>query len=347
MREIIEPKWIDCFEESFLLSGVDQNQTIVLLYESQSRQVLVDLSEQALLRIGAKPVRICMPSPKLKDKLPVRSTGSSYALEGYETIFPALTGSDLIIDCTVEGILHSKELQMILEGGGRVLMISNEHPEVLERCMPDPSLRVNVDKSLELLNNSEIMCVQSPCGTDLTVKIEDAPCRGGAGYLMPGEKVAYWPAGLALFFPVTNSVNGTIVLNSGDVNLTFKRYVESVVKLRIENDFIVSIEGEGLDAELMRSYYAGWADPNAYGVSHVGWGLNHTARWDSLTMYDKSDVNCTELRAFAGNFLFSTGANEFANRYTNCHFDLPMLNCTILLDGTEIVSAGQLSGPLA
>ena len=55
MREIIEPKWIDCFEESFLLSGVDQNQTIVLLYESQSRQVLVDLSEQALLRIGAKP----------------------------------------------------------------------------------------------------------------------------------------------------------------------------------------------------------------------------------------------------------------------------------------------------
>lgn len=28
--------------------------------------------------------------------------------------------------------------------------------------------------------------------------------------------------------------------------------------------------------------------------------------------------------AFAGNFLFSTGANEFARRFTDGHFDLPV-----------------------
>ena len=97
----------------------------------------------------------------------------------------------------------------------------------------------------------------------------------------------------------------------------------------------------------MRSYYSGWEDPNAYGVSHVGWGLNPKARWDALVMYDKQHVNCTELRAFAGNFLISTGANEFADRYTNCHFDLPMRNCSILLDEQKIINAGQLDGPLA
>ena len=32
-------------------------------------------------------------------------------------------------------------------------------------------------------------------------------------------------------------------------------------------------------------------------------------------MYDKADLNGTELRA-AGNFLYSTGANEFAGRFT-------------------------------
>ena len=53
-----------------------------------------------------------------------------------------------------------------------------------------------------------------------------------------------------------------------------------------------------------------------------------------------------ELRAFAGNFLISTGANEFADRYTTCHFDLPMRNCTVKLDETIIVNSGKLVGSL-
>jgi hypothetical protein len=44
--------------------------------------------------------------------------------------------------------------------------------------------------------------------------------------------------------------------------------------------------------------------------------LNDAARWDSMALYDKRDFNGTELRAFAGNFLYSTGANEVAGRYT-------------------------------
>ena len=59
-------------------------------------------------------------------------------------------------------------------------------------------------------------------------------------------------------------------------------------------------------------------------------------------MYDKDDIHCTELRAVAGNFLYSTGANEFANRFTRGHFDLPMMQCDIALDGTLVVEQGQL-----
>ena len=133
MREAIEAKWIDCFRKSFEMSGVSTGETIAILSESQSRQVLVDLSELALLAIGARPLHIRVPSPKIKDPVPLRSTGSSYAMKGYESIIPALSACDLIIDCTVEGMLHSKELQTILASGGRVYMISNEHPEILER----------------------------------------------------------------------------------------------------------------------------------------------------------------------------------------------------------------------
>ena len=347
LRENLESKWIDCFVKSFALSGVTSGHIVAILSESQSRPILVELSEHALLRLGAKPVQVRVPSPPLKDILPVRSTGACYALEGYETLLPALASCDLIIDVTVEGMLHTRELQTLIAQGGRLLMVSNEHPEILERCMPDPLLKPKVDRSLELLSGADVMTVTSTSGTNLRAEIKGAPSRGGAGYLCADDKVAYWPAGLALFFPLTNTVNGTVVLDHGDVNLTFKRYFESRVTMHIENDFVISIEGNGLDADLMRAYYEGWADPNAYAISHLGWGLNPRARWEALMMYDKNQVNGTELRALAGSFLISTGANEFANRYTSCHFDLPMRNCSIKLDDLEIIKAGQLVGDLA
>jgi 2,5-dihydroxypyridine 5,6-dioxygenase len=59
-------------------------------------------------------------------------------------------------------------------------------------------------------------------------------------------------------------------------------------------------------------------------------------------MYDQRDSNGTEIRAFAGNFLFSTGANEFVGRFTEGHFDIPVRGCDIELDGQLIIKGGQL-----
>ena len=142
-------------------------------------------------------------------------------------------------------------------------------------------------------------------------------------------------------------MNGTLVMDVGDVNLTFKRYTDSPIRCTIENDFIVDIQGDGVDAALMKSYLEAWGDREAYAVSHVGWGMNPAARWDSLAMYDKTQTNGTELRAFGGNFLYSTGANEVAGRHTLGHFDLPMRGCTVELDGAAVVDAGVLQGELA
>ncbi len=103
---------------------------------------------------------------------------------------------------------------------------------------------------------------------------------------------------------------------------------------------MVAVEGEGADAGLMRRYLAAWGDRNAYAVSHVGWGLNQRARYEALAMYDGRDTNGTELRAVAGNFLFSTGANEFAGRHTAGHFDLPVMGRPIELDGEAVVRDG-------
>ena len=226
-------------------------------------------------------------------------------------------------------------------------MVSNEHPDALERLLPDDAVAEKVKRGFRLLKAAKSMRVTSAAGSALDVRVEGAMPAAVWGWCERPGTVAHWPAGLVLCFPRKGSVAGRLVMAPGDVNLTFKRYVESRIVLTIEDDYVIKVEGDGLDAALMRSYFEAWGDREAYGVSHLGWGMNPAARWEALTMYDKRDTNGTELRAFAGNFLYSTGANEAAGRFTAGHFDLPMCGHTIALDGTTIVEAGRLLGDLA
>jgi len=346
LQQRIEAKWIAAFVQAFRLCGVQAGESAAILSETQSRAVNVQLAELALAQLGARAFHVVVPTPALTAPVPVRSTGASDALGGLAPVVQALAGSGFVADLTVEGLLHAPELPAILAGGARVLMVSNEHPEVLERCVPDAALEPKVKAGMRLLRNASAMRVQSAAGTDLSITLTGARVGGGWGYTARPGSISHWPGGLCLAFPAEGSVNGTLVLAEGDVNLTFKRYLERPVALRIAEDFVTDIAGQHLDAELMRSYFAAWGDRAAYAVSHVGWGMNPRARWDAMAFYDKNDFNGTELRAFAGNFLYSTGANEVAGRHTLGHFDLPLRNCTVTLDDQVIVREGQLQGDL-
>jgi 2,5-dihydroxypyridine 5,6-dioxygenase len=338
----IEAKWIDAFEQAFRLSGVQPGEPAAILAETQSRAVLVQLAELALARLGAGWFHVSVPTPRVSAPVPVRSTGASDAIGGLAPVVQALAASRFVVDCTVEGLQHAAELPQILAGGARVLVISNEHPEILERTLPRAEDEAPVRDAMRRLRGARQMRVSSSRGTALTIELNGARVGGVWGFTAKPGTLTHWPAGLVLAFPAAGSVNGTLVMAPGDVNLTFKRYLADAVLLRIENDHVVAIEGASVDAELMRGYFAAWGDAAAYAVSHVGWGLNRRARWDAMTFYDRADFNGTELRAFAGNFLYSTGANEVAGRHTLGHFDLPLRGCTVELDGVAVVRHGEL-----
>lgn len=343
----VENAWISSFVRQFAACGVKQGTLAAILCETQSRTENVVASRIALGRLGARMFVVEMPTPAQTAGVPVRSTGASDAVQGLEPVIAALSQTEIVIDCTVEGMLHAPELSKIMAGGTRLMMVSNEHPEILERLGTDHALEARVKAGVAHIRRAGRMHVASEAGTDLNVVLDGCPAGGNWGYCTEPGTRSHWPGGLIAAFPRASSVNGTLVFSPGDANLTFKRYFESRVTVRIEQDYITRIEGDGLDAELLRSYIAAWGDREAYAVSHVGWGMNERARWDAMAMYDKAHFNGTELRVFAGNFLFSTGANEHAGRFTKGHFDLPMRNCTIALDGEVIVERGVLQGELA
>ncbi len=347
MQERIEAKWIRTFERVFGLCAVEAGDAVAILSETQSRRINVELAELALSAMGARPFHIVLPTPPLTAPVPVRSTGASDAVQGLGPAIAALGASALFVDCTVEGMLHAPELPEILGKGARGLMISNEHPEALERLAPDAELEGRVKTGIKMLRGASEMRVASDAGTDLTIRVAGAAAGGGWGFTKRPGTMTHWPGGLCLCFPAAGSVNGRLVLDRGDVNLTLKRYMEAPVTLTIEEDYVTDIAGDNLDADLFRAYIEAWGDRDAYAVSHVGWGMNPAARWESMALYDKTDFNGTELRAFAGNFLYSTGANEVAGRHTLGHFDLPLRHCTVSLDGRTVVDRGVLQGDLA
>jgi 2,5-dihydroxypyridine 5,6-dioxygenase len=342
LADRIEGKWIDAFCEIFERCAVKRGDAAAVLSETQSRALNVQLAELALIRLGARPFHLVLPTPRNPHPVPVRSTGASEALGRLQPVVAALGQSGFVVDCTLEGLMHAPETPEILKAGARILVVSNEHPEALERMRPDPALETRVRAAAKLLRGSKRMAVASAAGTKLDIDMTGATTVGVWGWTDRPGTLAHWPGGIVVSFPKAGTVNGTLVLDRGDVNLTFKRYLATPIRLTLEQDYVTQIEGEGADAEMMRSYLAAWGDREAYAVSHVGFGMNPKARYEALAMYDQRDTNGTEIRAVAGNFLFSTGANEFAGRYTAGHFDIPVMKTTITVDNTVVVRDGML-----
>jgi 2,5-dihydroxypyridine 5,6-dioxygenase len=338
----IEGKWIDAFCEIFERCAVKKGDTAAILSETQSRALNVHISELALLRIGARPFHVIVPTPRNPHPVPVRSTGASEAIDKLAPVVATLGQAGFVVDCTIEGLMHAPETSAILKAGARILVISNEHPEALERMAPDSALEQRVRAATKSLRGAKGMTVTSKAGTALNIDMAGATTLGVWGWTDKPGTLAHWPGGIVVTFCATGTVNGTLVLDRGDINLTFKRYLESPVRLTLEADYVTNIEGGGADSEMLRRYLSSWGDREAYAVSHVGFGLNRKARYESLAMYDRQLTNGTELRSVAGNFLFSTGANEFAGRYTAGHFDIPVMRTTVAIDGEVVIECGEL-----
>lgn len=338
----IEPGWIDAFAEVFTLCKIRTDEQVVILSESQSRPLNVHLAELALASLGVQYYHVKVPTPRSPAGPIIRSSGASLALTGQTGAVAALAASDVVIDLTVEGLMHAAETATILKARTRIMNVSNEHPEALARTIPTPDLKERAKDGVARCRAAQTMTVRSDAGTDLTVAMQGAASVGVWGWTDRPGTLAHWPGGIIVSFPKSGSVNGRMVYQPGDMNLTFKRYFDSAVTLTLEADYVTNIEGTGTDAALMRDYYASFGEKEAYATSHVGWGFNPGARYEALTMYDQRETNGTELRAVAGNFLYSTGANEFAGRFTRGHFDLPMMGCDIALDGALVVEKGRL-----
>ena len=162
-----DPKWVANFVEVFALCGVQPGDACAILSETPSRPVLPRMAELALAQLGARWFHLRLPTPRQSAPVPVRSTGASDAIRHLGPVVAALASSVFVADCTVEGLQHAAELPEILKSGARVLAISNEHPEILERCMPRAEDEAPVRDAMRRLKGAREMRVSSLAGNFL------------------------------------------------------------------------------------------------------------------------------------------------------------------------------------
>jgi len=170
LQETVEGKWIASFNRVLALNGIGPGTPVAILAESQSRPVLLQLAALSCYELGAEFSTIVLPTPEHTAPVPVRSTGTSNAIQNKRHVVEACKHVEIIVDVTVEGLLHAEEWPEIEESGTRLLVVCNEHPEILERTEPKVEHGEKVSLGIEMLRQAKKMVVTSEVGTE-TVRL--------------------------------------------------------------------------------------------------------------------------------------------------------------------------------
>ncbi len=339
-QELNPAKLATMFRNELALSAVKPGETIVCLTDLSSRREYVQAAFAAADEIGADIYELCVNALPSWTKVGVATIGQA------KGTLQAMLAADIVLPFHVP--LFTGWLKQCMAAGTRFLMVI-DGPEDLEQLASPAGLKDAMKHAERRYRATREVRVVSEAGTDLTYACGEFPVMTQWGFADEPGHFDHWGGGHIHTFPDEGSANGTVVLQPGDiVILPYCRYVQDEVRLEIRDGFITRVEG-ALDAKLMRDWLddckTGDDDRDPYAVSHLGWGMNPQAAWHHLGLNgDDPERNRAAMRVFPGNFLFSTGPNTQGGgtRATKGHYDVPMRDCSVLIDNELIIDAGRL-----
>jgi 2,5-dihydroxypyridine 5,6-dioxygenase len=329
----LDAEMLDLFLRELTLCGVKHGETVVVLTAGDEWAEYANAFMAAAVRLGASTFNL---NVRREERNAVGVQGR-HPLVGNELAMRTLKSASMVIDMV--GLLFSREQAEIQAAGVRILRVM-EPFHILKQMFPTEDLRRRVEYAKGLLEKARQLRFTSAAGTDVVYQLGQYPVRSEYGYTFEPGRWDHFPSGFSFTQGNDGGIDGVVVLQPGDIFCAFKQYVQNRVVLRVERGMVVDISGDGMDAQLLKSYMDSFNDPRAYAISHIGWGLNEKARWYQFSVTRQlSAEHVMNALSFYGNVLFSLGPNlELGGTNdTACHLDLPMHGCSLWLDEVQIL----------
>jgi hypothetical protein len=212
------------------------------------------------------------------------------------------------------------------------------------RTPPDERVIERTKQVTDLLNQATEVRITSALGTDLSFKRGDPKhypvLRHGGDCDRPG-RIGSLAGGIA-YMGEEGSANGVLYVNGAqeayDGLGSVAQMLEDVVKLEIENGYIVNIDTSNRDGKRLDAWLKSFDDPEMYMFIHTNIGLDHRAalraRPGGVT-YSHSAWGCI-ITAFGMNYNPLFGMSHKAP----AHLDLMTTGVNYFIDGTQVLRDG-------
>lgn len=318
---------INLFKDELHLCNVRKDETVLIFTDPKFKYPLYGgaaLSASKLL--GAQAYILATPSDT--------ELSSEFVLNSWKQ-------ADMVIGITSIPWLYTDAHNEALAQGTRTLLIE-EPIENLRRLFPCEDVTKRTYAGARRIACAREIRVTDDSGSDFVMLKEGRKGHAQVGVADKPGRWDHWPSGLVACAPLEDSAEGVYVINPGDILLHFKRHATAPIHITLHEGLITKIEG-GYEATMLREFLEKYDDPDAYRISHAGWGTDHRANWNVIGMDSES---------FYGSVMVSLGSNMFnakeefsglgGTNHTKAHFDICCRNKRLYLDGELIIDKGSI-----
>ena len=312
-------------------------ESIAITCDTESSMEIVEATAQAAVILGAKPLVFKIAAPaggKAGDKdMPM------------EALIAGIKACDAWIEYNTKLIFYSTVYDKIVEDPNnrpRYMNQNGVHPDLLVR---------NIGKVDNILLNQFIMAmsdatekanhirVTNPAGTD--IEFDNEPGREfvtADGFVRKGE-VKMFPGQIS-WAPRFESINGVLVVD-GSQNPPMG-LLSAPIRFTVEKGVITKVEG-GSEAQQFEEWLRSFDDPQMFRVAHLAYGFGPAAKLTGDVVEDERVWGCTEWGYGNVGAILTSDIPEGIPGAS--HSDGICLNCSVWLDGVQVLDNGTVVGP--
>jgi 2,5-dihydroxypyridine 5,6-dioxygenase len=322
---------VPTFRSVLALSKVRPEEHVLIHTDTAFNPLYPSACLAAAHLLGAESLILTVPSARAE-------RASRFLLGAWEQ-------ADLVVDMvSTSAHAYNSTLNRAADTGTRILRVA-EPIDCLLHLLPDLEVRDRCRRDARLLDAARELRISSASGSDLVLSKVGRPAAAYYGMADEPGRWDHWPSGLVACAPLETSAEGTLVIEPGDVMLSWQKMVETPIRCTFRDGAIAAIDG-GSDARWLDRTIASYEDQRAYILGIVGWGLRYTARWHRILDRLNEPGGIMDTETYAGNLLLVLGSNTSVslrgNNATPAHVNINCRNHTVLLDGEPVVNAGRL-----